>query len=94
MTMTPTHPAGPQAPARHTAAWRIELTETVRLAVPMAATQLGQVTMMTTDLMLLGRAFGATAAEPRFLPDADFNEDEVVDGDDLAVVAANFGRER
>ncbi len=55
MTMTPTHPAGPQAPARHTAAWRIELTETVRLAVPMAATQLGQVTMMTTDLMLLGR---------------------------------------
>lgn len=55
MTMTPTHPAGPRAPARLPAAWRTELTETVRLAVPMAATQLGQVTMMTTDLMLLGR---------------------------------------
>jgi len=53
--MTPTHPAGPRAPARLPAAWRTELTETVRLAVPMAATQLGQVTMMTTDLMLLGR---------------------------------------
>jgi MATE family multidrug resistance protein len=33
----------------------MELTETVRLAIPMAATQLGQVAMMTTDLVLLGR---------------------------------------
>ena len=32
-----------------------ELTETLRLAVPIALTQLGQVAMMTTDLALIGR---------------------------------------
>src|SRR6266480_1977401 len=32
-----------------------ELTETLRLAVPMALTQLGQIAMMTTDLALVGR---------------------------------------
>jgi MATE family multidrug resistance protein len=36
-------------------AWRRELVETVKLAAPMAATQLGQIAMMTTDLALLGR---------------------------------------
>jgi hypothetical protein len=46
------------------------------------------------DLLMLARAFGATAAEIRYLAEADFNEDEVVDGDDLAVLASNFGRER
>jgi len=46
------------------------------------------------DLMLLGRAFGATAAESRYLADADFNSDDVIDGDDLAILAANFGSER
>ncbi len=35
--------------------WRAELAETVKLAWPMALTQLGQIAMMTTDLMLLGR---------------------------------------
>ncbi len=40
--------------ARHSI-WRTELTETVRLAWPIALTQLGQVAMMTTDLALLGR---------------------------------------
>lgn len=35
--------------------WRDELSGTVKLAVPIALTQLGQVAMMTTDLMLLGR---------------------------------------
>lgn len=35
--------------------WRAEVIETLRLAWPMALTQLGQVAMMTTDLMLLGR---------------------------------------
>jgi MATE family multidrug resistance protein len=47
------------AAARSSAAagalWRAELAETVRLAMPMAATQLGQIAMMTTDLALLGR---------------------------------------
>ncbi|HEU0158762.1 MAG TPA: MATE family efflux transporter, partial [Hyphomicrobiaceae bacterium] len=48
------------APARAAASaeraiWRAEIIDTVRLAAPMALTQLGQVSMMTTDLMLLGR---------------------------------------
>src|SRR4030088_3231933 len=33
----------------------IELTKTLRLAVPIALTQLGQIAMMTTDLALIGR---------------------------------------
>src|SRR3979411_2611852 len=33
----------------------IELTETLKLAVPIALTQLGQIAMMTTDLALVGR---------------------------------------
>jgi len=43
-------PAG--AAGRHLA---VELTETLKLAVPMALTQLGQIAMMTTDLALIGR---------------------------------------
>jgi MATE family multidrug resistance protein len=35
--------------------WRGEIAETLKLAAPMAATQLGQIAMMTTDLALLGR---------------------------------------
>src|ERR1700758_1322466 len=33
----------------------VELPETLRLAVPIALTQLGQIAMMTTDLVLIGR---------------------------------------
>src|SRR3954463_11118594 len=33
----------------------LELTQTLKLAVPIALTQLGQVAMMTTDLALIGR---------------------------------------
>ncbi len=33
----------------------LELTETLKLAVPMALTQLGQIAMLTTDLALIGR---------------------------------------
>jgi MATE family multidrug resistance protein len=54
MTMQTTLTAGVSAPAR-APSWRLELTETVRLALPIALTQLGQVAMMTTDLALLGR---------------------------------------
>src|SRR3982074_1936818 len=32
----------------------VELTETLRLAAPIALTQLGQIAMMTTDLALIG----------------------------------------
>jgi MATE family multidrug resistance protein len=42
------------APASRTI-WRDELIETIRLALPIALTQLGQVAMMTSDLALLGR---------------------------------------
>src|ERR1700682_4398216 len=33
----------------------VELTETLKLAVPIALTQLGQIAMLTTDLALIGR---------------------------------------
>src|ERR1700704_3177050 len=39
-------------PGRHLAD---ELAETLKLAVPIALTQLGQIAMMTTDLALVGR---------------------------------------
>jgi MATE family multidrug resistance protein len=35
--------------------WRAEIGETVKLAWPMALTQVGQIAMMTTDLALIGR---------------------------------------
>src|SRR5215472_18864269 len=39
-----------------------ELTETLRLAVPMALTQLGQIAMMTTDLAFIGHLGGEAVA--------------------------------
>jgi MATE family multidrug resistance protein len=51
--------AGQIAPAARSP-WRIELAETVKLALPIALTQLGQIAMMTTDLALAGR-LGDTA---------------------------------
>jgi MATE family multidrug resistance protein len=47
---TPTRAAG--APTNRIT---LELTETLKLAVPIALTQLGQIAMMTTDLALIGR---------------------------------------
>ena len=46
--------AGAEAPANRRV-WRAELTETVKLALPIALTQLGQIAMMTSDLALIGR---------------------------------------
>ncbi len=46
--------AGAKAPAG-AAVWRAEFSETIKLATPLAVTQLGQIAMMTTDLALLGR---------------------------------------
>jgi MATE family multidrug resistance protein len=40
----------------------IELTETLKLAVPIALTQLGQIAMMTTDLAFIGRLGGEAVA--------------------------------
>jgi MATE family, multidrug efflux pump len=50
-------------PPTSRAIWRSELLETVKLAWPIALTQLGQIAMMTTDLALIGRlGEGAVAA--------------------------------
>ena len=51
--------AGAQAPAGKTL-WRAEVSETIKLALPLALTQLGQIAMMTSDLALIGR-LGDTA---------------------------------
>src|SRR6516165_5844243 len=40
----------------------VELTETARLALPMALTQLSQIAMMTTDLAFIGRLGGEAVA--------------------------------
>src|SRR5712691_809381 len=42
--------------------WRVEIAETAKLAWPMALTQLGQITMMTTDLVLIGRLGSSAVA--------------------------------
>src|SRR5262245_20755014 len=41
---------------------RVELIETIRLALPIALTQLGQIAMMTTDLALIVRLSDAAIA--------------------------------
>src|SRR3982075_1830971 len=48
--VTPAHGA---EPAGHQ--FTLELTKTLKLAAPIALTQLGQIAMMTTDLALIGR---------------------------------------
>ena len=48
-------PAPIDARAARSSHIAIELRETLRLALPMALTQLGQIAMMTTDLALVGR---------------------------------------
>ena len=50
------------AARRARAVWRAEIVETVKLAWPMALTQLGQIAMMTTDLALIGRLGDAAVA--------------------------------
>src|SRR6266705_5223427 len=47
--------AAPHVAAAPGSQFALELTETLKLAVPIALTQLGQVAMMTTDLALIGR---------------------------------------
>lgn len=47
--------ASAAAPAPADRSVRAELIETIRLALPIALTQLGQIAMMTTDLALIGR---------------------------------------
>jgi acyl-CoA thioesterase-1 len=44
------------------------------------------------DLVDFARAFGSRRGTPRYKGYADFNGDDVVDGNDLAMLAANFGQ--
>lgn len=53
-TLPTTANAGVGTPAQ-AALWRAEFAETLKLAAPLAVSQLGQIAMMTTDLALLGR---------------------------------------
>src|SRR4051794_35701025 len=45
---------GPLIPARRHHAWLLEGRELLRLAVPLAATQLAQMTILGTDTVMLG----------------------------------------
>src|SRR5438045_4909969 len=45
----------PAAATPHASQHAVELAETLKLALPIALTQLGQIAMMTTDLALIGR---------------------------------------
>ncbi|HWA70223.1 MAG TPA: MATE family efflux transporter [Rhizomicrobium sp.] len=45
---------GPVIPARRHHAWRLEAKELLRLAVPLAATQLAQMIILATDTVMLG----------------------------------------
>ena len=63
MTLPGTIAADTPATQRERAVWRAEIIETIKLAWPIALTQLGQIAMMTTDLALIGRlGDGAIAA--------------------------------
>src|SRR4051812_19705923 len=58
------HPAPIAPPAAMTGSHHLaaELGETLKLAVPLALTQLGQIAMMTTDLAFVGRLGGEAVA--------------------------------
>jgi hypothetical protein len=44
------------------------------------------------DLARLGRAFAASCGEARYDPSVDYDRSCMVDGDDLTILAAEFGR--
>src|SRR6516164_3337044 len=62
MTVTKTIRAGEVTAPTVAGRWRVELALTIRLAVPTALTQFGQIVMMTTDLVLIGRLGDAALA--------------------------------
>jgi multidrug resistance protein, MATE family len=62
MTLPRTMTAAAAAPQGERFVWRTEIADTVKLAWPMALTQLGQIAMMTTDLALIGRLGDAAVA--------------------------------
>src|SRR5262245_32361230 len=70
MTLPETIAAAAPATPPERAVWRAEIIETIKLAWPIALTQLGQIAMMTTDLALIGRlGDGAIAAVGLAPPD-------------------------
>lgn len=56
------HSIAPAPAARARGHLADELAETLKLAVPLALTQLGQIAMMTTDLVFIGRLGGEAVA--------------------------------
>jgi hypothetical protein len=44
------------------------------------------------DLVQLALLFGSRRGDVRFRPTADLNNDDSVDGQDLAILSANFGK--
>src|SRR5262249_32599731 len=62
MTLLRTIAAAVSVPQSDHFVWRAEVADTVKLASPMALTQLGQIAMMTTDLALIGRLGDAAVA--------------------------------
>lgn len=55
-------PANPHIAPHAIGGWRQETMQTVTLALPMAFTQLGQIAMLTTDLILIGQLGGEAVA--------------------------------
>jgi len=45
-----------------------------------------------TDLLRFARRFGSRRTDPLYSEAADFNADNIIDGQDLAVLASNFGK--
>jgi lysophospholipase L1-like esterase len=45
-----------------------------------------------TDLLRFARRFGSRRTDPLYSEVADFNGDNIIDGQDLAVLASNFGK--
>lgn len=62
------------------------------LATPGLADPSGDASVDGVDILKLSVAFGTSTGAPRYDPAADLNEDGVVDGADLALVAGDFGR--
>jgi MATE family multidrug resistance protein len=63
--------ADPLTAISHSRHLALELSETLKLAIPLALTQLGQIAMMTTDIAMIGR-LGTEAMAAAALAHTDF----------------------
>ena len=64
MTSSDQIAVGPLTAISRSRYFAIELAETLKLAVPIALTQLGQIAMMTTDIAMIGRLGAEAVATP------------------------------